>query len=664
MVDKRLKKKGVVGPNEEPMPGREIPDYIFKINDVTLEIPPTQISVHKEDMFWQWKTLRTKVSTKVPSGRGVCHVQLSIVFTPDLLLHLHRLIVQFQHSPFCWIENQYLRESIVPQWPIWQLMAFTMVSFNVSSMKGNPGSFIVELDLRWFNYFPYTPNFWMRDEWKTWPIIPKNHSSDLDDPEDTDNDTDKMCRQLTIPTYSTYSEEYNDLMRQNPSLPNSGLSSSQLEVKDYSLIAQKKNIEGVYSVKDLINTHAGTSFDLQPLPARMQPADPVLDPSLSRIYVRYINYLQQKALFENFNIDVARLIIDSEGIPELNLNGDKLWSCFTYGREGGAGIVHGLHSTMLPSSTRDILTGGMLASAERIYLYYDQYKALQYEPKLYEKVRKQRRAWLAGAAALKRKSPKTAIDRAKLIEARRGYDKDKTRMFRTYLAAPGVETPHRMTKPYVVGVRDGWTDTTLECKADNDEAVDITQKLIDDNPSTLGNMNIVPGWHLVEAKEGEGSLEWFKKKGAKIETVKALIEQGVAIDSRCAENLEAMTPSGVWEEEVSSNDQMFHLKWYPPVWDGWVSRTHNADVAMNLRDKEGELIITDPGTPDDWTDDSYTSSSISNQHKGIDIKMAPPGDEDANPHEGMPVFATEQGILSWAQVGNSPLSGYEGKIKH
>ena len=60
-------------PGETPFPGQQTPSYVFKINDVVLEIPPTNIAIHKEDMYWKWKTLRTRTSTKVPSGRGVCH---------------------------------------------------------------------------------------------------------------------------------------------------------------------------------------------------------------------------------------------------------------------------------------------------------------------------------------------------------------------------------------------------------------------------------------------------------------------------------------------------------------------------------------------------------------------------------------------------------------
>ena len=53
---------------------REVnPDAVFIINDIELVVPPTNIIVNKEDMYWNWKTLRTNVSTKISSGQGFCH---------------------------------------------------------------------------------------------------------------------------------------------------------------------------------------------------------------------------------------------------------------------------------------------------------------------------------------------------------------------------------------------------------------------------------------------------------------------------------------------------------------------------------------------------------------------------------------------------------------
>ena len=146
--------------------------------------------------------------------------------------------------------------------------------------------------------------------------------------------------------------------------------------ESWSLVKKKMLSKSTFTVKDLINTHVGTSFDLQPLPQRMQAADPVADPSLSRIYVRYINSLQQKALYEDFAIDIAKDILTHPG-PD---GGEEAWETFTYGEYGGRGVVHGLHTGKIPISVRKQVIAGMLSYCERILFYYVEYKALQYYP--------------------------------------------------------------------------------------------------------------------------------------------------------------------------------------------------------------------------------------------------------------------------------------------
>ena len=84
----------------------------FVINDIPLHVPPTAISVHKEGLEYSWKTLRSKVSTKVLSGNGVFHAQVNITFAPDSLILLHRLIVQVRNNPFVMVRNDFLDASI------------------------------------------------------------------------------------------------------------------------------------------------------------------------------------------------------------------------------------------------------------------------------------------------------------------------------------------------------------------------------------------------------------------------------------------------------------------------------------------------------------------------------------------------------------------------
>jgi hypothetical protein len=128
----------------------------FRINDIELHVPPTAISIHKEGLEYSWKTLRSKVSTKIPSGNGTFHVQVSITFPADSLILLHRLIAQVRNNPFVPIENNFISQSIsISNSIINQANFFTVFGLNISNHPSSPGAFVVELDLRYFNHKPY-----------------------------------------------------------------------------------------------------------------------------------------------------------------------------------------------------------------------------------------------------------------------------------------------------------------------------------------------------------------------------------------------------------------------------------------------------------------------------------------------------------------------------
>ena len=54
------------------------------------------------------------------------------------------------------------------------------------------------------------------------------------------------------------------------------------------------------------NLHYGEMFDLLPAPSGMLPSNYVISPKNSKIYIRYINYLQRDAMWKNFGIDVEK----------------------------------------------------------------------------------------------------------------------------------------------------------------------------------------------------------------------------------------------------------------------------------------------------------------------------------------------------------------------
>ena len=334
------------------------PNAVFVINDIELLIPPTQIVVKKENLHWSWKTLRSKVSTKVPSGNAINYVGLTIVFTPDMLLSLHRLVVQFKQSPFCYVENSFLRQSLCGDWSNWQKMAFTMTNLNVSNMPGFPGSFIVQLEMRWFNYRCFSPNFLFKDEWQTQPMrISSSKKADAEKKYIVSTiDTVIGANYEKGPTYLQYTEKG--------------------DLDSYSMVLDSlADSEHKLTLQDLLNTHSGTVFDLLPLPDRMQRSNPV-PPFLSNIYVRYINDLQMKSLYRSFGIDVYQTYEENVAGQSFHHLTVGQASSNTERHKGSnlATIVYGLHTFNIPNGVTNSLTNQLLRSMETLRIYYDQYR--------------------------------------------------------------------------------------------------------------------------------------------------------------------------------------------------------------------------------------------------------------------------------------------------
>ena len=333
---------------------------VFVINDVVLEIPPTAISIQNEDLVWQWKTLRTKSSTKIPSGRGMCQVTLNVVFTPTLLLHLHRLVVQFNHSPFCWIENRLLRESLAPHWPAFKNMAFTMTGLHINNLPGHPGSFNVQIDLRWFNYAPYGANYLFRRDWRTRPIT----------------DTDDTDFEKTISRFITKSEGPGGDTIATPQEIQFRVPSTSESIAQWSPIKQNLQIHSGFTLQQLKENHLGEVFDLLPLPSRMKRSYAVGNPAQSNIYVRYINNMQQKHLLDNFNIDVHWDLTQPDVDDVSPGDPDHVWEKVTVGELNGNGLVRGLHTGTVPQRVRSNWIERMLIHGKQTSLVWTEYMSL------------------------------------------------------------------------------------------------------------------------------------------------------------------------------------------------------------------------------------------------------------------------------------------------
>lgn len=343
------------------------PNAVFIINDMELIIPPTQIVVKKENLSWSWKTLRSSVSTKIASGNGINYVGLTIVFTPDLILHLHRLITQFRHSPFCYIENSFLRHSLVPHWSSWQNMAFTMTSLNVSNMPGYPGSFVVQLELRMFEYRAYTPNFLYKDEWKTKPVRVSKPANT-----DTEGLVGAQEEHYAVMTIDTVQGPG---YFKGPTVINYKTEGDFVD--SYAMVSEETRTKERLSLFDLAAVHAGTVFDMLPLPDMMQNSRPV-PPFLSNIYVRYINDLQFRSLYSNFAIDVYSIYETRSSVEKFQYltigepYGEKLQKAIP--NLNRTTKVYGLQSGAVPRTVRNEIIRRMLGATENFRIYFDQYK--------------------------------------------------------------------------------------------------------------------------------------------------------------------------------------------------------------------------------------------------------------------------------------------------
>lgn len=138
----------------------------FQINDIVLDIPPEQISVNRRSVNHSWQTLRTKSSIKVKSGYSCIDVTLTVYFTDTTqdgetlngIQKLRDLVSQMRVTPFCYVENEFLRDSILSG-DRSQTMALCLRQMEITNVPETTNVAAVSMHFAWFNYFPYTRNF-------------------------------------------------------------------------------------------------------------------------------------------------------------------------------------------------------------------------------------------------------------------------------------------------------------------------------------------------------------------------------------------------------------------------------------------------------------------------------------------------------------------------
>ena len=137
----------------------------FQLNDVELNIPPQQIQVDKKSVNHMWNTLRTKSSIKSKSGFSNIRIMVSAKFTTSLnsappgstlngLEQLRNLVSQFRVTPFCYVENQFIRDSVLGGSPE-PTMALALEQIQITKENESTNCVEVTMFFQWFNYFPF-----------------------------------------------------------------------------------------------------------------------------------------------------------------------------------------------------------------------------------------------------------------------------------------------------------------------------------------------------------------------------------------------------------------------------------------------------------------------------------------------------------------------------
>lgn len=144
----------------------KIHDDTFVINDVVLSIPPEEIHIQRKSLPKVIKALRTQSSIKIKSGHSAIDISFSVPFVGphEINTKLRPLIAQFLLTPFCYVENKFLRDSIMAGSDDSQNMALALQALNINTVPGEPHTLQATFNFTWFNYLPYTPHFYFKDK--------------------------------------------------------------------------------------------------------------------------------------------------------------------------------------------------------------------------------------------------------------------------------------------------------------------------------------------------------------------------------------------------------------------------------------------------------------------------------------------------------------------
>jgi len=143
----------------------------FQLNDQIFDIPPKNIRIDRRSFNHKWQTLRTRSSVKSKSGFSALDIYATAEFTDNLSADnvigetrngydkLRDIISQIRVTPFCYIENQFIRKSILGS-NTTQSMAVAVKQVEILKTNEDSNVIVVNFHFCWFNYFPFTKDFY------------------------------------------------------------------------------------------------------------------------------------------------------------------------------------------------------------------------------------------------------------------------------------------------------------------------------------------------------------------------------------------------------------------------------------------------------------------------------------------------------------------------
>jgi len=137
------------------------------LGHLLFKIPPLAIRIRKSNITYRWKPLRTKESIAVKSGSGEAWIEVDLAFVGlnQINTSLGGLITLWKKSPICFIENLYIRENMLPENDV-DSMAVRLENLVIDVAAGTPDAVWVTAMMCWFNWKPFSQNFWFRETWE------------------------------------------------------------------------------------------------------------------------------------------------------------------------------------------------------------------------------------------------------------------------------------------------------------------------------------------------------------------------------------------------------------------------------------------------------------------------------------------------------------------